>query len=466
VDVHARLIRSAIGPLWARWEGSPYLRHYRRLLKTQYDLPEAVRARQWQAVRAMLRHAYETVPFYRARLDGCGIRPDDLRDSYDYRRVPVLTKADVRDRGAEMISRRFSPDQLIIKKTSGSTGVSLEIRIDEASRQWKRACTLRSDEWSGWRFGERVAMLWGPSAYLQRGWRGRLRNAILERTVGLNTLKMDEAALESFVRALKRRPPSLIFGHAHSVYVLAEYARSAGRHRIRPRGIITTAMVLHAWQRRAIEESFGCPVTDRYGCEEVSLIACECERHAGLHVNADGVYVEIERDGAPAAPGEPGSILVTDLANRGMPILRYQVGDTGAWAGRPCPCGRGLPLLARLEGREADYVTTPAGELISGISLTENFAVQVPGIAQLQIIQEAVDRLRFRVVRGPDFGPTSQERMARLVAERFGPCVAYECDYVERIPPEPSGKYRFCISRVENRFTRPHPTAAAAALQP
>src|SRR5262249_41611886 len=259
------------------------------------------------------------------------------------------------------------------KKTSGSTGVSLEIRIDEASRQWKRACTLRSDEWSGWRFGERTAMLWGPAAYLQRGWRGRLRNAVLERTVGLNTLKMDEDALEEFIWTLRGKPVALIFGHAHSVYLLAEYVRSAGHRGIRPRGIITTAMELHDWQRRVIEEVFACRVTNRYGCEEVSLIACECERHDGLHINTDGVYVEIERDGEPAGPGEPGSILVTDLTNRGMPLLRYQVGDVGVWAGRHCPCGRGLLLLERLEGREADYVTTPRGEMISGISLTENF---------------------------------------------------------------------------------------------
>jgi phenylacetate-CoA ligase len=195
-------------------------------------------------------------------------------------------------------------------------------------------------------------------------------------------------------------------------------------------------------------------VTNRYGCEEVSLIACECERHDGLHVNADGVHVEVLRDGRPAGPGEPGSLVVTDLTNRAMPILRYQVGDVGVLAGRRCPCGRGLPLLERLEGREADYVVTPAGELISGISLTENFALHVPGVAQLQIVQETVTRFRFRIVRGPDFGAASLRSLRELVARRFGPDVHYECELVERIPQEPSGKYRFCISRVPNPFTR------------
>jgi phenylacetate-CoA ligase len=220
-------------------------------------------------------------------------------------------------------------------------------------------------------------------------------------------------------------------------------------------------MVLHSWQRRAIEEVFGCKVTNRYGCEEVSLIACECEEHDGLHVNAEGVYVELLRDGRPVGPAEPGSVVVTDLTNRAMPLIRYQVGDVAVWSGRRCRCGRGLPLLERVEGREADYVVTPAGELISGISLTENLALHVPGVAQLQIVQEEPARFLFRIVRGPGFGPLSRRRLGQLVAERFGPGVRYECEYLDRIPQEPSGKYRFCISRVPNPFSRPREVCRA-----
>jgi phenylacetate-CoA ligase len=453
VDWHARLIRTVIAPLWAHWERSPYLRHYQHLRRSQYDDPDTICTRQSDALRQLLAHAHATVPFYRERLDRAGLTPADCRGLDDYRRLPVLTKADLREHGDQLLAEGYDRSRLCLKKTSGSTGVSVRVHIDEDSLQWKRACTLRSDEWSGYQFGEAVAMVWGNPEYRQRGWRGRLRNALLERATYLDTLRMDEAALARFTDLLRRRQPPLLFGHAHSVYLLAEYVRRTGSN-VRPRGVITTAMVLHAWQRRVIEEVFGCPVTNRYGCEEVSLIACECERHAGLHVNADGIYLEVLRDGRPAAPGEPGSIVVTDLTNRAMPILRYQVGDVGVLAGRRCPCGRGLPLLERLEGREADYVVTAAGELISGISLTENFALHVPGVAQLQIVQETVRHFRFRIVRGADFGPASLGRLAELVAERFGPGVVHECEYVDQIPQEPSGKYRFCISRVANPFTR------------
>jgi phenylacetate-CoA ligase len=452
VDLWAPVLRHLVAPLWARWERSPYLQHYLLLRRTQFDAPEVIRSRQWQLLSSLLRHAYSTTPFWRQRLDQAGLHPDEVRSWDDFLAVPVMTKHDLRTHGPDMISSLFDPASLHRKKTSGSTGVSVQVAIDEASLQFKRATTLRSDEWSGYRFGERVAMVWGNPEYLKRGLRGRLRNLLLERARYLDTLKMDQAALARFAESLVRIPPSLLFGHAHSVYLFAEFVGKAGITSIRPKGIITSAMVLHSWQRRVIERVFGCPVTNRYGCEEVSLIACECERHEGLHVNADGVYVEVLVDGRPARPGEAGSVVVTDLTNRAQPIIRYQVGDVAVMTDRRCPCGRGLPLLERLEGREADYVVTASGELISGISLTENFALHVPGVAQLQIVQEEVQRFLFRIVRGPDFGPVSLRRIGDLVEERFGIGTCFEFEYVDQIPQEPSGKYRFCISRVPNPF--------------
>jgi phenylacetate-CoA ligase len=392
------------------------------------------------------------VPFYTDRFERAGIDPDHLRGWDELQSLPVLTKADIRAHGPRMLSTEYHPRDLRRKATSGSTGVALEVWVDEPSMQFKRACALRADEWSGWRFGEPVAMIWGNPEYLKRGWRGRVRNALLERRRYLDTLKMDEAVMARYAGDLTRHSPSLIFGHAHSVYLFAAFLRSRGLGPIRPRGIITSAMILHDWQRRVIEEVFACKVTDRYGCEEVSLVACECERHKGLHVNTEGVYVELLRDGEPVGPGEPGSVVVTDLTNRAMPIIRYQVGDVAVWADGSCPCGRAMPQLARVEGREADYVTTARGELISGISLTENFAMLVPGIAQLQIVQEELDRFTFRIVPDEHFGPASLERVAEVVAERFGPTTRYACEYVESIPQEPTGKYRFCISNVPSPF--------------
>jgi phenylacetate-CoA ligase len=446
--------RRVIRPLWERREDRDAARLRRELERRQFDPTTVVRARQLVALRRIVAHAAATAPYYRQLFEHRGFRPDDLHSLDDLRRLPLLTKSDIRANGKALLSDDFRVRPLFRKTTSGSTGVPLEVRLDDRGLSWKRACTLRSDEWSGWRRGGPVAKVWGNPEYRRHGVKGWLRNRLYDRAIHLDTLNMTPETIRSFVTAFNRSRPELLFGHAHSVYLLAEFVDTNRLAVHRPAGIITTAMVLHDWERQRIEAVFGTPVTNRYGCEEVSLIACECEHHRGLHVNADGVFIEVIRNGQPAPPGTPGSIVVTDLVNFAMPLIRYLIGDVGAWAERPCPCGRGSALIESIEGREADYVVTADGRLISGISLTENFAVLVPGIAQIQIVQETPRRFLFRIVRSPEWCDSSERRMAALVAERFGPDAGYKCDFVDAIPQEPSGKYRFCISRVA------HPSVA------
>jgi phenylacetate-CoA ligase len=212
-------------------------------------------------------------------------------------------------------------------------------------------------------------------------------------------------------------------------------------------------MVLHDFERETIEKVFSCRVTNRYGCEEVSLIACECPAHQGLHINCDSLYVEFIRDGKPVPAGEPGAIVVTDLTNFGMPFIRYKVGDVAIPSDRICSCGCTYPLMESLEGRVADYVVTPDGSYISGISLTENFAMHLPGIKQMQIIQERIDLLVFRLVKGETFTEQTVLDIDRIALQRFGNQMRYQLEYVDSIQSERSGKYRFCISKLPNPFS-------------
>ncbi|MCE9531702.1 MAG: phenylacetate--CoA ligase family protein [Planctomycetes bacterium] len=445
------LNRRLMQPLMAWRSGSQHLRHLRVLRERQFDDLDTIRGRQFDAVRKILFHAYETVPFYRNLFICLGFHPSDFKSLADLTRFPVLTKADIRAHQRTLRSSSYDDRDVFLKKTSGSTGVPLTIAVDFECMQWKAACTIRSDEWSGWRQGRRVAKVWGNPEYRQQGWKGRVRNFLVDRARYLDTIGLDEPRMQTFAESLRQKQPSLLFGHAHSLYLFACYVRKHFRDAIRPEGIISTAMLLHDWQRQAIEEAFGCSVTNRYGCEEVSLIACECERHQGLHLNADSQYAEVIED--RDIPGE-GSLIVTDLTNRAMPLIRYKVGDVVVKSNRRCTCGRGLPLIERVEGREADFVLTPAGKLISGISLTENFALHIRGTAQVQIVQESERFLRLRIVPDEDFGPESEWQIQQLVHEMFGPEMDHEVDLVERIPQEASGKYRFCISNVANDFLK------------
>ena len=437
-------LRTFVVPPWALHERSPYLRVAARLEKERALPLEARRERQWRELQAVVAHAWRESPFYRQRFETIGFEPGDLRSWDDWRRVPVLTKDDVRNHAEALVARSYVGTALGRKRTSGSTGVSLHVQVDERCSEWRRGVTLFRDRWTGWDLGEYRAAIWGNPPPARR-WRQRWRNALLERTFYLDTLRMDEAMMERFAAAIVDRRATLLWGHAHSLYLFARFweARGFGPHRFK--GILSTAMVLHAHERAALERIFSSPVFDRYGCEEVSLIASECEAHQGLHVNTDALVVEIDRR---AAGEEAGHVVVTDLRNYGMPFLRYDVGDRAVEGKSPCACGRSYPLLERITGRVADYLVTPRGEFVSGISLTENFATLIPGVRQVQIIQERLTHLLIRVVPDVGFDDGSRAAIARLVVERFGTEMGYDIDPVTHIPQEASGKYRFTICKI------------------
>jgi phenylacetate-CoA ligase len=433
---------------WLAWrEGSPYYRYYRYLLRTQWDDLATIQARQFAALRSMLEHCAQTVPYYQRVFAEVGFRPEQFQSPEDLARLPILTKADLRRAGAELRSVAIPERDCVRKTTSGSTGVPLTVWCDQDALQFKRACALRSDEWSGWHHGEPKAMFWGNANADWPGLRGRLRKFLIDRTDALDALNVTEATLEACARRLVRMQPRLLVGHAHTLYLFGQYVRSRG-FRIRPAGIVSTAMPLHQHQRDLLKATFECRVLNRYGCEETSLIASQCEAEAGLHLNCDNVYAEL----LPNPVGDPNSriIVLTDLVNRAMPLIRYQVGDVvvPSPADAACPCGRAMPTLQSVNGRDADYVVTPEGRFISGISLTENFALKIPNVSQVQVVQPELDRLLVRVVPEAGFNEQAETRLRETTRSLFGESMHAQFEFVESIPQEPSGKYRFCISEV------------------
>jgi phenylacetate-CoA ligase len=259
---------------------------------------------------------------------------------------------------------------------------------------------------------------------------------------------LDEVAVRGFVTGWHRLRPGLLYGHAHSLYLLAGMLEEMGEV-LRPRAVVATSMMLLQPEREVMERVFGLPVTNRYGCEEVSLIACECERHAGLHINAEHVAVEVLRDdGTPCAPGEDGRIVVTEFVNMGMPMLRYEIGDHGVLHGRPCPCGRPHPLLRSVTGRTADFLVAADGSRVAGISLIENTLTRYPGIAQLQVVQEEVGRIDLNVVRAAGWDEAVADELAGVFRDALGGDPSVVLHFRDSIPQERNGKYRFSICRI------------------
>ena len=207
-------------------------------------------------------------------------------------------------------------------------------------------------------------------------------------------------------------------------------------------------MMLLPSEREVIESVFGVRVFDRYGCEEVGLIGCECEWHAGLHVNVDHLVVEfLTPDGRPAGPDETGHVVVTDLLNHAMPFIRYRVEDLAAPRAAGCPCGRGLPLMSRVVGRTADFLVRLDGTRVAGVSLIENSLTRFGGIEQMQIVQDEADRIRLRLVPGAGFAEQALGPLTDYFTATF-PGARIDLELVDDIPREPNGKFRFAICNI------------------
>jgi phenylacetate-CoA ligase len=439
--------RRVFHPLWDLKDGSRRLRILRELERTQWLPPATLKARQEQRLKQLLRYAATYSPYYERMFHQYRFDPDQC-DAAAFANLPLLTKSIIRSSTDQILSREFERGALGVHRTGGSTGVALTTYFDRRWSEIRAADTLRADQWAGCLYGMKIASLWG-NPRLPKTFKQRVRASLIDRFVYLDTIDLNDRTIENFITRWRREGPEILFGHSHSLYLFACYLIAHGIKDLRPRGIISTSMMLLANERVVIESAFACSVTDRYGSEEVALIACECERHQGLHLNIEHLYIEFLReDGIVAEPGEEGAIVITDLYNHGMPFIRYRIEDVGVPTDRCCACGRGLPLMERVIGRVADYLRRMDGSLVAGVSLVERTLTAIPGIEQLQVVQPSPEEILLNVVRARDFTPATEQALLAEFRAVFGAGISIRADYMDRIPQERSGKYRFAICRI------------------
>ena len=435
-------------PLWDLKDRSGRLREWKTLEEQQWWPRQKLLDLQFKRLQDMLIYASNHSPHYRKIFTEQGIEPGAINSKAAFEAVPVTTKQDIRNNLDQFVSDEFSKTDLVMAKTGGPTGVSLNLYFDEACQERRNGAQLMADRWARWDLGMKKASVWGNPPVAET-LKQKLRLHLLDRTIYLDTMDLNDKSMGEFVERWRRDQPGAVFGHAHSIFIFANYLVSNRIEDLKPDGIVATSMVLLDHERRVIEQAFGCPVTNRYGCEEVGLIACECEQHQGMHLNIPHVYVEfLDANNRPVRPGEPGKIVVTDLNNRGMPLIRYRVEDVGVYTEKTCSCGRGMPILERLEGRVADFLKLPAGGQVAGISLVERTLTKVPGIEQMQLVQDTLGHVIINRVKGQDFNEHTDTGLISAMREVFDDSVELEIKDVSNIPQEASGKYRFSICKV------------------
>jgi phenylacetate-CoA ligase len=199
-----------------------------------------------------------------------------------------------------------------------------------------------------------------------------------------------------------------------------------------------------------IEEAFGCKVFDKYGSREFSGIAYECEAHMGHHVVGEGYIVEILKDGKPAAPGEIGEVVVTDLNNYCLPFIRYRIGDLAEAvdSNELCGCGRGLPRIGRIEGRVQSIIIGSKGQYVPGTFFAHLLKDYDHAIRQFQIVQTDRGAITFKVVKGKRFSDETLQQVVGVLHQFLGSDMNIAVEFVENVDMVRTGKRLATVSKL------------------
>ena len=410
-------------------------------------------ARRDARVRALVAYAAVTVPYYRELFQRLDLRPESFHTAEDLERLPLLEKAAVRANLQAFRSESPAGRTALPFLTSGSTGEPLTIYHDRAS--------LLADV--GYRERERQVMRrllgspWPPMT-MATGYSGRtaFRHRSYMRALTLLPVAYRRRAtpmtlsLDEIIDRINRLRPPVISGLAGFLEMLFRHAQHCGALRHRPAAAITNGERLSDEGRDLIERSFAVAVVSHYNAVECFRLAFACERRRGYHLHADLAHLRLIDDhGRPAPTGGSGRVVISNLVNRGTVLLNYVLGDVARFADEPCPCGRTLPLLADVEGRQEDFLLLPDGSRLHPryiwLALRET-----PGLLRYQFEQRSLTEYHLRMaVSDPQALVDLQPSIVEALRGRLGPQAQIELDLTDGWSGPP-GKARPVISRLRS----------------
>lgn len=420
------------------WRGEPVAEVMRELRASERWPRERLLALQWERQRALLRHVWDTVPYWRERLRAAGAEPGDVRDRADWARLPSITKREMQEHAARLVSSRAPAG--LKAATSGSSGTAVAVMRGHRSWAHAHANQFRVMAWNGIAVGERHAYLWGVPLDAAGRRKAALKDALFRRE-RCSAFTLDAERARAFHARLRRRPATWALGYPSAVTRFADACADAGLdgRALGWKAVVTTAEVLKPEQRQRIEAVFGCPVADLYGCAEAGVAGLGCER-GGLHAPVESVVVNLE-------PAEDGAseVLLTDLHNMAEPVLRYRVGDLMAdvpAADAVCACGRPLPLLGRVYGRAGDTLEFPDGRRVNANLPSYIFKKHGTSgtVREYQFVQFPDGVVELRILAGPAWGDAVRAELAAEVRRVLGLEVAIRT--VPRFERRGRGKHR------------------------
>ena len=432
-----RLIYRSVVAL--RGEGAVFRRieEFQRLAALPVD---RVAEAQAAKLAAVLNQACAHAPYYR-RLTGS---PQRVKAGEAWARLadlPLTGKAELQEHWEAMRATNFH-GRVTVKVTGGSTGQAVTIVKNREALASEMAASWMGYGWFGIVMGDRAVRLWGSPFTFRRRLRYRAADFAMNRLT-FSAFAFSDADLARYWRRCLSFRPAYLYGYVSMVEAFARYIEREGLDAtaLGLKAVVTTSEVLSDVQRKLISTAFRCPVQNEYGCGEVGPVAYECEQ-GSLHIMTPNLALEILKDdGTRAGPGESGEIVLTDLNNIAMPLIRYRVGDFGV-PGTPCSCGRGFATLERIWGRQYDFVETPDGRRHHGeyfMYLFEDIRRGGVTIDQFQVTQDGARSLSILLVSHANLSPEVQAAVQEQVEHRV-PGMTVSVTVVPEIARLTSGK--------------------------
>lgn len=446
-DPWTLIVSQLLFPLQCRAKGHASPRIRAAMERTQW-LPAAAHAAAAEAALAeFIATVVREVPYWRDLFAEHGLTARDVCTVADLARLPLLDKATIRLHAESM--KRPGAVGLTRSNTGGSSGTPLIFWLGRERVAHDVAAKWRATRWWGVDIGDRELVVWGSPIEVGaqdrlRGWRDWLM-----RTRLLPAFEMSPDRLTRFVEQIRAFRPRMLFGYPSALALIARHAERAGVRLdgLGIRVVFVTSERLYPHQRELLTRVFGAPVANGYGGRDAGFIAHECPA-GGLHLTAEDIILELlDREGRPVPDGEPGEVVVTHLRSGDFPFIRYRTGDVATRATRSCTCGRGLPLLASVEGRTTDFVVAADGTVMHGLALIYVLRDE-PGVEQFRIVQESLALTRVDLVVNGEWDAAAAQRVTSGIRARLGPTVEVQLALHAELPAEASGKHRYVLSRV------------------
>jgi phenylacetate-CoA ligase len=454
MSLHSTFSRILYWPVVQKIKGEYAAKALKELCESQWKSRDEQMAHQWLSVKRLVNKAAQEVPYYRKSFKSIGWDFNNKDFSYEeFLRLPIVEKKDLRDHLLEFLSPDYS-GRVTTGKTSGSTGLSLMLYNDLEQETYSEAGRWRAKDWWGIGPGDPHVSIWGRPFIGYKDRLGQKAKSYLMNTLLFSAFELTEERLAKIWRKICRFKPAIMYGYPSAIFPLAVYLKENGKQadHIGLKVIMTTAETITSQQRNIVEEVFGCKTANEYGCSETGGFVYECP-YGSWHISSELTFVEfLDPSGQPQPPGQTGDIVVTHLRNNYMPLIRYKVGDMGAYLEGICSCGRGLPLMKVSVTKQSDIFRLSNGEVYSSeIFDYINIAVMnayPEAILQFRVVQKTPNRFEIEIVNGSHRSAAGQSLFEKLVRKELGDEIGINFRKVSEIRREPSGKLRYFLSEV------------------